>query len=61
MLVNLVKVKKTFKTAKGEEKTSYNFYLKIDNGQLIAINPVRAENYNTFSQLNLLATELVKD
>ena len=61
MLVNLVKVKHKFTNKKGEEKIGYNFYLKIDNGQLVPINPVNTEKLNTFSQLNLLATELVKD
>lgn len=61
MLVKVIKKvsDKTYKNKEGKERHYTNFYLVMDNGKLIPINPV----YNiksSYDNLNLIA-DLVKD
>lgn len=61
--MELVKVLKNYLNKNGESKTAVMFYLKLENGSLIRIEPYkfikdgRIEN-STFKELNLLAKEL---
>lgn len=61
--MELVKVLKTYTNKNGEEKKAVQFYLKLDNGSLIRIEPYkfikegRIEN-STFKELNLIAEEI---
>ena len=61
--MELVKVLKSYINKSGESKTSVQFYLKLDNGSLIRIEPYKfvkdgkIEN-STFKELNLIAKDL---
>lgn len=61
--MELVKVLKSYTNKNGEAKTAVQFYLKLDNGSLIRIEPYKfikdgkIEN-STFKELNLIAKEL---
>lgn len=61
--MELVKVLKKYKNKNGEEKTAREFYIRLDNGNLIRIEPYKfvrngvVEN-TTFKELNLIAKEL---
>lgn len=61
--MELVKIYKKYVNKNGEEKKATIFYLKLDNGNLIRIEPYKfvkdgkIEN-STYKELNLIAKEL---
>ena len=53
MRVNVISTKHQYKGKDGSDKVGLNFYLVLDNGKTIAIQPSFAQGY---TQLSLIAT-----
>lgn len=54
--MRLVKVKsKSYFDKEGKERIGYNYYLKLDNGGLVAVRPCFSNGYAIFS---ILAEEI---